>query len=212
MAKKKSDAQDRRARAAQLQAEAKRAERRRSLAIIGAAAGAAVVIVGWAVVAVLNQSRDQSEVAAAAEGDIDGVQEFDDLSRDHVETPVEYPQTPSVGGDHAEIWTNCGVYTTAVEPMQTTHSLEHGAVWIGYDPTLETSQVETLTALAEANDYVVLSPIDGVASPVTLSAWGRQVELDNADDPRLKVFVQKYQQGEQTPEPGAACTGGVGGR
>ena len=208
---KKSDAQDRRAKAAALQAEAKRAERRRSLLIIGSAAAVALVIIGWATLAVLNESKEQGEVAAAAEGDIDGVEVFDDLTNNHVDTPVEYPQTPSVGGDHAAVWTNCGVYTSAVDPMQATHSLEHGAVWIGYDPSLADGQVQTLTELAEANDYVVLSPVEGVPSPVTLSAWGNQLQLKNADDPRLEVFVQKYQQGEQTLEPGAPCTGGVGG-
>lgn len=208
---KRSDPQDRRARAAALQAEAKRAERRRSLLIIGAAAGVAMVILGWATLAVVNQQREQSEVSTAAQGDIDGVRQFEDLTNNHVTTPVEYPQTPSVGGDHQAVWTNCGAYTTPVDPMQATHSLEHGAVWIGYDPSLEDAQVETLTEVAEANSYVLLSPVEGVPSPVTLSAWGHQLELENADDPRLEVFVQKYQQGEQTLEPGAPCTGGAGG-
>ena len=208
---KRSNAQDRRALAAAVQADARRAERRRSVLIIGAAAAVAIVIVGWATLAVVNESRQQTAVRSAAEGDIDGVQKFEDLTRNHVATPVEYPQTPSVGGDHAEVWTNCGVYTSPVDPMQTTHSLEHGAVWIGYDPSLEDAQVQRLTELAETNDYVVLSPVEGVPSPVTLSAWGHQLELENADDPRLEVFVQKYQQGEQSPEPGAPCTGGVGG-
>lgn len=208
---KRSELQDRRARAAALQAEAKRAERRRSLLIIGAAAGVAMVILGWATLAVVNQQREQSEVSTAAQGDIDGVRQFEDLTNNHVTTPVEYPQTPSVGGDHHAVWTNCGAYTTPVDPMQATHSLEHGAVWIGYDPSLEDAQVETLTEVAEANSYVLLSPVEGVPSPVTLSAWGHQLELENADDPRLEVFVQKYQQGEQTLEPGAPCTGGAGG-
>lgn len=208
---KKSDANDRRAIAAQLQAEAKRNERRRSVLIIGAAAAIAAVIIGVTAIAVVNAEREQSAVTSAAEGDIDGVKQFEDLSQNHVATPVEYPQTPSVGGDHADTWTNCGIYDTPVDPMTTTHSLEHGAVWIGYDPTLEEAQLQTLTDLARANAYVVLSPVEGVPASVTLSAWGHQLELEDAEDPRLEVFVQKYQQGEQTPEPGAPCTGGVGG-
>lgn len=93
--------------------------------------------------------------------------------------------------------------------MRATHSLEHGAVWIGYDPALEAAQVERLTELAKANSYVVLSPVDGAPAPVTLSAWGYQLQLDRPDDPRLEVFVEKYQQGPQTPEPGATCSGGT---
>jgi hypothetical protein len=30
------------------------------------------------------------------------------------------------------------------------------------------------------------------------------------DDPDLERFVRAYKQGPQTPEPGAACTGGLG--
>lgn len=207
----RTEAADRRARAAQVQAEAKRAERRRGLLVVGAAVVVAAVILGGAALAVVDAQRERDQVAGAAKESIDGVMEFDDLSRNHVTTAVEYPQTPPVGGDHAAVWTNCGVYTTEVDPTRTTHSLEHGAVWIGYDPDLPAAQVEELTQIAQANSYVVLSPVPGVPSPITASAWGVQLEVEEADDPRLEVFVAKYQQGPQTPEPGAACTGGAGG-
>ena len=35
--------------------------------------------------------------------------------------------------------------------------------------------------------------------------------LGNASDDRLPAFLRTYVQGEQTPEPGAPCTGGVMG-
>ena len=41
------------------------------------------------------------------------------------------------------------------------------------------------------------------------SAWGKQISLDGADDPDLESFIRAYQQGPQTPEPGAVCTGGT---
>ena len=207
---KRAEAQDRRARAAALQAAQRRAERRRTLLIIGACATVAMVILGAAAFALMDQQRQLDNLDRAASASIKGVEDFDDLSRDHVDTTVDYPQTPPVGGDHSPVWANCGVYGSPVDAMQATHSLEHGAVWVGYDPTLAEEQVEALTQLAQENDYVVLSPVDGVRSPVTASAWGTQLELDRADDPRLPVFLEKYQQGPQTPEPGAACTGGVG--
>ncbi len=39
-----------------------------------------------------------SSVAVAAEPE--GTQTFTDLERTHVDTPVDYPQTPPVGGPH----------------------------------------------------------------------------------------------------------------
>lgn len=203
--------QDRRARAAEIQDQHRRAERRRSLLIIGPAIGVAAVLVGMAAIAVVGQQQEQEQVEAAARQPIEGVEDFNDLTRNHVNGPVDYPQTPAVGGDHAPIWTNCGAYSQPVETTQAVHSLEHGAVWVGYDPDLPQEQVDNLTELAEANSYLLVSPVEGVPAPVTASAWGKQLAVDTVEDPRLAAFVQKYQQGPQTPEPGAACTGGAGG-
>lgn len=205
------NSEERRARAAQIQDQHRRAERRRSMLIVGTAIGVAAVLVGTAVIAVMGEQDEQDRVEAAAKQPIDGVEEYKKLSRNHVNTPVDYPQTPAVGGDHAPIWANCGAYTSPVEPTQAVHSLEHGAVWVGYDPGLPDEQVEELTRIAESNSYVLLSPVEGVPEPVTVSAWGKQLGVKTADDPRVAAFIQKYQQGPQTPEPGAACTGGAGG-
>ncbi|UNX53333.1 DUF3105 domain-containing protein [Georgenia sp. TF02-10] len=42
-----------------------------------------------------------------------------------------------------------------------------------------------------------------------LSAWGVQLSVDDAADPRIDAFLAKHVQGEQTPEPGASCSGGT---
>jgi hypothetical protein len=47
-------------------------------------------------------------------------------------------------------------------------------------------------------------------APVVASAWGKQLRLEGAGDPDLERFIRAYQQGSQTPEPGATCTGGTG--
>lgn len=57
---------------------------------------------------------------------------------------------------------------------------------------------------------MLVSPFEGVPTPVVASAWGLQLQLDDASDERLDVFLRKYVRGEQTPEPGAACSGGTG--
>ncbi|WP_372595162.1 DUF3105 domain-containing protein, partial [Actinotalea sp.] len=90
------------------------------------------------------------------------------------------------------------------------HSLEHGAVWITYRPDLAQAQVDVLTELARGEGYVLLSPFPDLAAPVVLTAWGVQLQVDDADDPRVEPFLVTYVQGEQTPEPGAPCSGGVG--
>jgi hypothetical protein len=90
------------------------------------------------------------------------------------------------------------------------HTLEHGAVWITYAPDLPAAQVDTIRDLVEGQNCVLASPYEGLPSPVVASAWSKQLRLEDADDPDLEQFIGAFRQGPQTPEPGAACTGGVG--
>lgn len=152
-----------------------------------------------------------SSAALASTGPIDGVKTYPGLTGEHVNTHVTYEQSPAVGGDHSPAWTNCGIYTEPVEQMRAVHSMEHGAVWITYRPDLPAAQVQELTDRSAANAYVILSPYPGQVSPITATAWGIQLDLGSADDPRLESFLTRYVQGEQTPEPGAPCTGGLAG-
>jgi hypothetical protein len=135
---------------------------------------------------------------------------YSNLSRDHTKEPVDYPQSPPVGGPHNPTWQNCGFYSKPVRNEYAVHSMEHGAVWITYSPDLPKDQVETLRDIAQSNSYVLVSPYSDLPSQVVASAWGKQLYLNSADDPRLEQFVSAYQQGPQNPEPGAPCNGGVG--
>jgi predicted small secreted protein len=135
---------------------------------------------------------------------------YSNLSRDHTKQPVDYPQSPPVGGPHNPTWQNCGFYSKPVRNEYAVHSMEHGAVWITYSPDLPKDQVETLRDIAQSNSYVLVSPYSDLPSQVVASAWGKQLHLNSADDPRLEQFVSAYQQGPQNPEPGAPCSGGVG--
>jgi hypothetical protein len=139
-----------------------------------------------------------------------GVATFENLARDHVTGPVEYAQTPPVGGEHRAEWQNCGFYEEAVPNETAVHSLEHGAIWITYSPDLPEEEVNAIRDIANGQTYILASPFEDLPSPVVASAWGHQLELESADSEDLEQFIRAYRQGPQTPEPGAACTGGVG--
>src|SRR3981081_3382644 len=49
---------------------------------------------------------------------------------------VAYDHFPPLGGPHAGVWADCAgiVYPTAVRNENMVHSLEHGTVWIAYNP------------------------------------------------------------------------------
>jgi uncharacterized protein DUF3105 len=141
---------------------------------------------------------------------ISGVVTFGDLARDHVDGPVTYPQVPPVGGPHNPVWLNCGIYDKPVPNENAVHSMEHGAVWITYQPDLPPTDVAQLRSLVRGHAYVILSPYPGLPARVVASAWSTQLQATGADDPRLPQFIKMYEQGPQTPEPAAPCSGGRG--
>jgi hypothetical protein len=148
------------------------------------------------------------EAQKARTAPVAGEQTWSELSRDHVTKKVDYPMTPPAGGDHAPVWANCNgeVYTQQIRNENAVHSLEHGAVWVTYNDQA-TDDVKALADRVSKTPYTLLSPYKEQPSPITLTAWGHQLKVDKASDPRVAEFLNKYVQGEQTPEPGAACTG-----
>ena len=147
--------------------------------------------------------------------EIQGLKTFGTLTATHVDTAVDYKadygMDPPAGGNHNAVWLNCGVYDQPQQNENAVHALEHGAVWITYDPdALTADQVATLRSEAPST-YSIVSPYPGLPAPVVISAWSAQVQLDGVDDPRLKEFVQKYWKAATAPEPGASCTGALDG-
>ncbi|MCV2394659.1 DUF3105 domain-containing protein [Actinotalea sp. M2MS4P-6] len=214
---KKKPADERQAELARIRAAQAASERRRRVLVIASVGAVVVALVAVAGGVILAESRRQAAVQEAAASPIPGVEEEQDLSANHVAAlPEPTPSTPGgtllppMGGDHDPVVQNCGVYTEPVATANAVHSLEHGAVWITYRPGLDPSQVETLTTLAGGYDFVLLSPFEDLKAPIVLTAWGVQLEVDDPADPRVEEFLVKYVQGPQTPEPGAACSGGVG--
>lgn len=140
---------------------------------------------------------------------IQGVKTYSYPSGQHQPGLVTYKETPAVGGTHNPTWQNCGVYLTPLYPTYVVHSLEHGAVSITYRPGIPAAQLGTLGDLTRSRDYVLLSPLDPQPAPIILSAWGAQLGVENADDARVKAFLDRYEQAKSAPEPGAPCSGGV---
>lgn len=201
-----SGAETRAQRLSRLQAEQTRKDRRWKIGITAAAAVPVLALVAAFAIPFAQQTQGRPPAAAATD-----VQTFTGLARDHVSTPVTYAQHPPVGGAHTAHWQNCGIYSEPIAPVEpAVHSLEHGAVWITYDPSLPSDQVGALRSLVRGKPYAMLSPMRDLPSPVVASAWGLQMQAADASDPRLPTFLNDHLQGPQTPERGAACFGGVG--
>lgn len=177
-----------------------RARRERALRLLALAA--AVIVVAGGFVWLVLDSRPA--------GPPDGAVDTAETSRNHVAGDVEYDTQPPAGGDHAAVWQNCGLYDQPIADENAVHSLEHGAVWIQYADDLDDGARQRIRQLTDGEPYLLASPHADLPSPVVLSAWGKQLQLDTVDDPRVEQFLEAFVQGPQTPEPGAVCSGGVG--
>ena len=144
-----------------------------------------------------------------------GTETFSETNHTHVTGPVTYDRVPPAGGAHNAVPLNCGIYDQPVPNENAVHSLEHGAVWITYQPTLTADQLTALQQLVSSSyvgteKYLVLSPYAGIPSPIVASAWGAQLAVSDPSDSRLLAFIHYYAGGGQGGELGGPCTGGVG--
>ena len=176
-----------------------RARERRSTTLLSAGLVVAVVLavggVWWAV---------EAGTEDPTPGALEDVAAYEYEPSQHTDQPVAYAESPPVGGEHHPFWLACDFYDEPVPDEKAVHSLEHGAVWVTYDPELPARDVEALKDRLDTN-YLLLSPYEGQQAPVVATAWNHQLALAGVDDPRLDDFVTEFRQGPQTPEPGASC-------
>ena len=128
----------------------------------------------------------------------------------HVSPPtrVAYDRYPPVGGPHDAEWAACNgvVYDVAVRNENMVHTLEHGAIWITYNPDTIGGDLDALKALVQGKQYITLSPYPGLDSKISLQAWAHQLKLDSASDPRIQQFITALQRNPYlTPEVNGTC-------
>jgi len=142
---------------------------------------------------------------------IQGVLKINYPTRGHITAPqrVAYDHYPPFGGPHDGTWAACNgqVYTQPVRNENMVHSLEHGAVWIAYNPDkVDEAGQDALRKRTEGQVYTMLSPYPGLDSPISLQSWGHQLKVNSADDERIDQFIQALRLNEYThPEVGASC-------
>ena len=174
---------------------------RRNL-LVAVVAAVAVLLVGGAIAFTVLGDDPVDDPA------IEGLQVFEDLPTTHVEGEVDYEETPPVGGEHFAAWLDCGVYDVPIPEELAVHDLEHGSIWFTYDAAeLDAGEVATLAERLPDNG--IMSPYEGLDTPLVVSAWERQVALDGIDDPRLDQFLDAYEGGPTAPEASVTCAGGA---
>ncbi len=163
----------------------------------------ATVVIGYAVHAGISKN------ASSDPNKIKGIVHKVFTSGDHQTTVIKYTDSPPFGGPHSPIWADCTgtVYPNQIASENAVHTLEHGAVWIAYKPGLPADQLDVLTKLVSGQQYMLLTPYEGLKSNISLQAWGYQLFVDSAKDKRIKTFIKDLRLSQKnTPELGASCT------
>lgn len=200
---------------AALKAKQKKEKRGRVLGIV-LSVTAVVAVLGIVItVVVTNATRPPAQVpltaAERAAIEIEGEELYPGLDATHTTDPVSYDVMPPAGGPHNPSWLNCGVYEEEQPTEYAVHALEHGAVWIAYDPAqVDDEQISALRDLAPSTHSIV-SPIEGLDTPIAISAWGARLAVDDVSDERLQQFIDKYWLSPTAPEPNALCSNALDG-
>jgi hypothetical protein len=142
-----------------------------------------------------------------ADGEIPGVEIVRITSNGHTQGRVDYDRHPPAGGDHNPAAAPCGFYDEAIPDEYVVHSLEHGAVWLAYSPSLSAADLAVVRRLTRAEANVIATPHPDLPAGVAVvaTAWARQLPLDSVRDPRLGRFVELYRLGSQAPEGSTGC-------
>lgn len=139
------------------------------------------------------------------------VQELPNNGRIHV-LCASYDRTPPASGDHFPAWQNCGIYTQPIQNQTAVHALEHGAVWVAYRPDLDAAVIQTMTDQLKSEKFALMAPYPGLQNPIVLTAWTRQLAVDDWSDPAVEEFLGTYfgRYSPVAPEAGASCGQAVG--
>lgn len=108
---------------------------------------------------------------------------------------------PPARGPHFATAQRVGVYQNPVADGNAIHSLEHGVVWIAYNPTLIQSDV--VRALEDlGRDYgvdTIVSPRPENTAPISATSWGQILNLESFDRGQLAEFIETNR--NRSPEP-----------
>lgn len=139
-----------------------------------------------------------------------GGHEIEDLSvagaNQHSTTLPDYPSDPPVSGEHAPNPYACGIHSQAIPDGGFVHTLEHGAVAIVYQPTLDAGEIERIESIVASYDSHVLSaPNEQMDSPIAVAAWAHLMRLDELDEDAIREFIDVFSQGGDAPEANQDC-------
>ena len=120
----------------------------------------------------------------------------------HSTDPQTYDTVPPVSGPHAPGAAACGVHDTQIANENMVHTLEHGAVGLLYDPTLDIQQIRDLENIVGGlASHMFSAPYAGMDTPIVVTAWGYRMPLEEVDEPAIEEFIDEFRENGPEDQP-----------
>ena len=125
----------------------------------------------------------------------------------HTDQQVTYETTPPVAGEHRPQAPQCGIYNEQLEDELYVHALEHGAVSVLYQPTLDPADIAEIEAIAgDFDSHVLTMPYEGMEPQIAVASWGERMDLQELDAGAIRTYVDEFRQEGPEDQP---CDMGV---
>lgn len=121
-------------------------------------------------------------------------QEYEDEGKDHLltdQSPPTYKTNPPVSGSHDSSPAEWGFYEQELPDTRVIHNLEHGGIWVSYQPnTLTNEEINQLKELASKyNQRLIVTPRAKNDSKIAIASWRRLEKLDKLDLELINDFL-----------------------
>jgi hypothetical protein len=133
--------------------------------------------------------------------------DYANQGQEHIKIGVTHPpynSNPPTSGWHYEQPAPWGVHTEALPDEAAVHNLEHGGIWISYNPDkVDKKTIEQLTNLTKSyKSKVILTPRKANETKIALASWTKLETLDSFDEAKIKDFIarNKNKGPEQVPD------------
>ena len=167
----------------------------KGMVIIG---GITVVVVGAILGIALSSPQGKPEVGK----EVTVMENSNHIKPGEAHEP--YTSNPPTSGPHFTDPASWGIKTEELPDETLIHNLEHGGVWVSYQPDkVDTATIDKLTNLVKQyRSKVILEPRKANDHPIAVVSWGRIMTLDSYDEQQLKGFIDRNRNHgpEQVPD------------
>ncbi|MEX0881487.1 MAG: DUF3105 domain-containing protein [Candidatus Saccharimonadales bacterium] len=115
-------------------------------------------------------------------------------------TKFNYNSNPPSSGDHYQSPERRGFYDQEIPDGNLVHNLEHGYVWIAYQPDLPANQIQKLKGLFSKPysnpDFIpskaIVTKRSNNPTPISIVSWTWTMNLENYDEKKLMQFYLQH--------------------